>query len=180
MRRLIVAHGTFLSLATGVACAATVLLVPGGLAQTPTSAASPADHVPHPVQIQAGTCEALGEIVISLDDMSPPPAEATREGPASAHDVTVSQALVDASLQEMIEGGHAINVAESTEASDVSIACGDIGGIVTTDHGGRTELFIGLAERNESGSTGIARFGVGDDPNQTEVVVMLIEPETMR
>jgi hypothetical protein len=80
-------------------------------------------------------------------------------------------------LQEIIDGGHAINVHESAEAIDVYIACGDIGGAVTTDEGGRTELIIGLGELNDSGHHGVAWLGA--DGEQTEVVVILVEPDEM-
>ena len=39
-------------------------------------------------------------------------------------------------LQEIIDGGHAINIHESAEAIDVYIACGDIGGTPETDEDG--------------------------------------------
>ena len=118
-------------------------------------------------------------MVIPLEDVAVP-AGATHEGAEAAHDVKVSQTHVDMPLQEIIDGEYAVNVHESAEAIDVYIACGDIGGYVVTDPAGRTELFVGLAELNDSGHTGVVRFGVGDDPNQTEVVVMLIEPDTMQ
>jgi hypothetical protein len=36
-----------------------------------------------------------------------------------------------------------------------------------------------LRELNESGHTGVVRLGVGDDANQTEVTVQLVEPDEM-
>ena len=48
------------------------------------------------------------------------------------------------------------------------------------DTAGRTEVFIGLRELNDSGNVGVARLGVGDDENQTEVSVRLVEPDSMR
>jgi hypothetical protein len=104
--------------------------------------------------------------------------EATHEGPESAHPVKSSETIVDMSLQEIIDGGHAINVHESADAIDVYIACGDIGGAVTTDEGGRTELIIGLGELNDSGHHGVAWLGA--DGEQTEVLVMLLEPDEMQ
>src|SRR5215207_2266023 len=60
-----------------------------------------------------------------------------------------------------------------------SIACGDIGGVVTTDEGeGEEELVIGLGELNDSGHTGIAWLGA--DGDTTRVLVELVEPGEMR
>ena len=165
-------------LAALIALAALTLLAPGSVAQTPVGEADTAEE-PHPAHIHAGTCDQLGDVVIPLEDVAVP-AGATHEGTEAAHDVKISQTHVDMPLQEIIDGEHAINVHLSAAAIDLSIACGDIGGYVVTDPAGRTELFVGLAEQNGSGHTGVVRFGVGDDPNQTEVVVMLIEPDIMQ
>jgi hypothetical protein len=80
-------------------------------------------------------------------------------------------------LQEIINGGHAVNVHESAGAIDVYFACGDIDGAVATDEGGRTELIIGLAELNDSGHHGVAWLGA--DGERTEVTVIPIEPDEM-
>ncbi len=165
-------------LGAAIALTALALVVPAGMAQTPVGEVDTAGEA-HPAHIHSGTCDALGDVVIPLEDVAVP-AGATHEGTEMAHDVKVSQTHVDMPLQEIIDGEHAINVHLSAEEIDVYIACGDIGGYVVTDPAGRTELFVGLAELNDSGHTGVVRFGVGDDPNQTEVVVMLIEPDTMQ
>ena len=165
-------------LGAAIALTAFTLLVPVGLAQTPVSEVD-TDAEAHPAHIHSDTCDALGDVVVPLEDVAVP-AGATHEGTEMAHNVKVSQTHVDMPLQEIIDGGHAINVHLSAEEIAVYIACGDIGGYVVTDPAGRTELFVGLAELNDSGHNGIVRFGVGDDPNQTEVVVMLIEPDAMQ
>ncbi len=157
-----------------IALAALTLLAPASFAQTPQ-----ADEAPHPVHIHSGTCAELGDVVVPLADVAAP-AEEKLEGPATAHEVKVSQTIVDMPLQEIIDGGHAVNAHLSAEEIDVYIACGDVGGEVITDPSGRTELFFGLNEANDSGHTGVVRMGVGDDPNTTEVAVMLIEPEEMQ
>jgi hypothetical protein len=161
-----------------IALLALALLVPSSVAQTPVSEADTTEEA-HPAHIHAGTCDQLGDVVIPLEDVAVP-AGTTHQGTEAAHDVKTSQTHVDMPLQEIIDGEHAINVHLSAEEIDVYIACGDVGGYVVTDPAGRTELFVGLAELNDSGHTGVVRFGVGDDPNQTEVVVMLIEPDTMQ
>ena len=59
------------------------------------------------------------------------------------------------------------------------IACGDIGGVITTDAGGRQEMMIGLAEQNDSGYSGTVWIGPSADGTQTEFSVILLEPAAM-
>lgn len=158
-------------LAAVTALAALTLLVPIGSAQTPV--AEPAGAT-HPVHIHAGTCAELGDVVVPLDDLAAPGGD--RTGPESAVAVTLSENIVDIPLQEIIDGGHAINVHLSNDEIDTYVACGDIGGVITTDDGGRQEMMIGLAEQNDSGYAGTVWLGPSADNTQTEVSVILIEP----
>jgi hypothetical protein len=148
---------------------------PPSLAQTPVSEADTAQEA-HPAHIHSGACDQRGDVVIPLKDVVVP-ADATHEGAESAHDVKISQTHVDMPLQDLLDGDYAINVHESADEIDIYIACGDIGGYVITDPAGRTELFVGLRELNDSGHTGVARLGIGEDPNQTEVSILLVEPD---
>jgi hypothetical protein len=172
------ALGRSLRVGAVIVFATMTLLVPVSVAQTPVGEADRAEEA-HPAHIHTGTCAELGEVVVPLLDVTVP-ADAEREGAETAHPVKISQTHVDMPLQEIIDGGHAINIHQSAEEIDEYIACGDVGGYVITDPAGRTELFIGLRELNDSGHTGVARLGVGDDPNQTEVSVQLVEPDEMR
>ena len=149
-------------LAAAMALAALALLVPVSSAQTPE--AEPAGAV-HPVHIHSGTCAELGDVVVPLNDLAAPAGEHT--GPDSAVTVTLSENVIDMPLQEIIDGGHAINVHLSAE---------EIGGVITTDEGGRQEMMIGLAEMNDSGYTGTVWIGPSADGAQTEFSVILIEP----
>jgi hypothetical protein len=160
-----------------IALAALALLVPASLAQTPVSEADTAAEA-HPAHIHSGTCDQLGGVVIALEDVAVP-ADATHEGAETAHDVKISQTHVDMPLQDLLDGDYAINVHLSAEEIGTYIACGDIGGYVITDPAGQTELFVGLRELNDSGHTGVARLGIGEDPNQTEVSILLVEPDEM-
>jgi hypothetical protein len=177
MNQVFRALGRSLRCGSLIAFAALALLVPVSVAQTPVSEAD-MEAEAHPAHIHSGTCDQLGDVVMPLDDVAVP-ADAVREGAEAAHPVKSSQTHVDMPLQEIIDGGYAINVHESAEEIDVYIACGDVGGYVITDPAGRTELFVGLRELNDSGHTGVVRLGVGDDPNQTEVSVQLVEPDEM-
>jgi plastocyanin len=154
-----------------VALAALALFTPGLAAQDD-------DAEVHPAHIHSGTCAELGDVVVPLTDIAHIGDDAERTGPASAIPVKSSVTVVDMPLQEIIDGGHAINVHESAEEIDVYIACGDIGGEVATDEGEEeNELVIGLGELNDSGHTGIAWLGAEGD--QTRVAVHLVEPATM-
>jgi plastocyanin len=168
------AFGRSIRFGTVIAIAALTMLAPGSMAQTP--AADMAAEA-HPAHIHSGTCAELGDVVLPLTDVTTAPADAEMTGAASAHAVKTSETLVDMPLQEIIDGGHAINVHLSAEEIGTYIACGDIGGVVTTDEGGRTSLVIGLGELNDSGHHGVA--WLGDAGEQTEVSVILIEPEVM-
>jgi hypothetical protein len=179
MHRLPLSFGRSLRLPAVIAVTALTLFAPVSLAQTPVSEADTAEEA-HPAHIHSGTCDTLGDVVVPLSDVADPTAGAERVGPASAHAVKTSRTVVDMPLQEIIDGGHAINVHESAEAIDVYIACGDIGGalIPDEDEEGRMHLIIGLGELNDSGHTGTA--WLGSDGDQTEVVVNLVEPDDMQ
>lgn len=80
---------------------------------------------------------------------------------------------VDLPLEEIADGGHAINVQLSAEEVGTSIACR-----VVTEGVEAQELTIALGELNGSGHVGIAWLGTASD--QTGVNVTLIEPAEMQ
>jgi plastocyanin len=154
--------------ASVVALTALALLAPAMAAQD--------DDAPHPAHIHAGTCAELGDVVHPLTDVAV--AEGESSGPESALPVKVSETVVDAPLQEIIDGGHAINVHLSADEIGTYIACGDIGGVVNTgENDSDQELIIGLGELNDSGHSGVAWLGA--DGDQTHVAIMLLEPSEM-
>jgi|SRR5665811_444150 len=181
--RLFPAHRRSLRLGVVAAFAVLAMQVPAGLAQTPVSEATPVTPVsqvtedgPHPAHIHAGTCDALGQVVLPLESVGYAEEEGEFVGPESAHAVKFSRTFVDMPLDEIVAGGHTINVHQSDEEIGVYIACGDIGGVIT-EEGGRSHLIIGLGELNDSGHTGVV--WLGEDGDQTEVVIQLIEPDEM-
>lgn len=174
MRTLPIAFGHSLRIGSVVAFAALLTLAPMSGAQEATPAGDDGTEA-HPAHIHTGTCDELGDVVVPLTDVTTPSGE--QSGPETAHPIKTSRTVVDLPLQDIIDGGHAINVHESAEAIDVYIACGDIGGVLEVDEDGRTHLVIGLRELNDSGRHGIA--WLGEDGDQTEVVVTLIEPDAM-
>jgi hypothetical protein len=99
-------------------------------------------------------------------------------GSESRIPVATSLTMVDASLEDILAGEHAINYHESEENIQNYIACGDIGGAVMTMPGMGDEgtLVIGLRSLNDSGISGVALLqGMGD---QTQVAVFLGEDLT--
>src|SRR5918994_5771382 len=154
------------------------LLALGLMLLVPAIAAQDDANEAHPAHIHSGTCDQLGDVVYPLADVATLSGEEMGTG---GHAVKVSEVNhVDAPLQEIIDGGHAINVHLSADAIDVYIACGNIGGVVhERENGEGMEIVIALAELNDSGHVGIAWLG-DDGEGGTNVSVSLIEPEEMQ
>ena len=144
------------------------------LLATATAAQDDANEA-HPAHIHSGTCDQLGDVVFPLADVVTQTGE--EMGAAGGHPVKVSEVNnVDAPLQEILDGGHAINVHLSAEEIGTYIACGNIGGVVhERENGEGMEITIALAELNGSGHVGIAWLG-DDGEGSTNVSVSLIEP----
>src|SRR5215212_11009705 len=133
---------------------------------TPGLAAQDDEAEVHPAHIHIGSCAELGDVVYPLTDITEVGADAERTGAASAIPVKGSTTVVDMPLQDLVDGDYAINVHKSADEIDTYIACGDIGGAVTTDEGEtEPELIVGLGELNDSGHSGIA--WLGQDGGQT-------------
>jgi plastocyanin len=135
----------------------------------------------HPAHLHAGTCAELGDVVFPLADIGDdlqsdgtPMAADEAIGPASAIPVKWSTTTVEAPLADIVDGGHALNVHESAENIGNYIACGDVGGTMMGD----SDLAIGLAELNDSGHSGVARFHDNGD-GTTTVTVYLLDHEAM-
>ena len=161
MNRMPVAGGHSLRLGVVVAFAALTLLVPGSRAQTP--AADTAAEA-HPAHIHSGTCDQLGDVVYPLADVAAPSGE--EMGAAGGHVVKISEVNhVDVPLQEIIDGGHAINVHESAEEIGIYIACGNISGLCMngkTAKGWRSSsVSPSSTTRDMSGSPGSATMAKG-------------------
>ncbi len=140
-------------------------LVGGQFGAAAQDATPDAGSAAHPGHIHMGTCAELGEVMFPLSPAAPVEGEGT--GPETALRVAVSESTVDATLDDIIAGGHAINFHESEENIQNYIACGDIGGVVVDG-----TLTIGLGELNDSGFTGVAILS--EDGEQTNVSVYLV------
>jgi hypothetical protein len=151
-----------------------------------TAQAQDEEDEPHPAHIHTGSCETLGDIAFPLNDVAydgmamgntamggtPAADMAMGEtvGSSSAVPLETSVTLVDAPLEQIADGQHAINLHLSAEEIDSYIACGDIGGQMMGDM-----LVIGLGELNESEEVGFAVLeGMGD---QTRVALFLMDQE---
>ncbi len=169
----------------GVALAFAVVLAGGSLvgrAQESTPVAGESANVPHPAHIHEGNCETLNPTPLfpladvemrsgmSMDMASPSASPmAMGTGSMEAMPAAVSVTTVAVSLETILSAEHAINIHESAENAGNYIACGAIGG--TPDSDGN--LFIGLAELNDSGFTGVAWLqGTGEE---TVVTIFLAE-----
>lgn len=142
----------------------------GARAQT----ASPAATTGHPAHIHNGTCATLGDIMWPLTNLTPPGMMATPMPMMSATPMagmgeleSASETRVDASLDEITSGQHAINVHESQDNIQNYIACGDVQGTPTDG-----QLTIMLMELNGSGYEGTAMLQDNGD-GSTTVTVML-------
>ena len=99
----------------------------------------------HPVHIHEGTCDDLNPkplfpltnvsemgLLEGMTGGTPEADDAAMEtsdpmGAETAFGVETSYTLVEASLEDIVEGGHAINIHESTENVENYITCGGIG-----------------------------------------------------
>lgn len=181
--------------AAGLICIMSVML--GIQAISAQGAATPADDAAitssHPAHIHTGTCENLGDVVFPLNNVTPLGVDVA---PATPIDMTSSPAAdvadtagtpmpvgvsgtgmvtaestseVEASLDDILAGEHAINVHESDENIQNYIACGDLTG--TPEDG---QLQIELMELNNSGYSGEAVL-LDNGDGTTTVTITLME-----
>jgi plastocyanin len=146
----------------------------GTAAQDASPAASPAADAGHPGHIHSGTCDALGDVVVPLPNVVFGATDAAMASPAAggaaaANPAVAVSSVVDLALSDLLAEEHAINYHASAEEIGTYIACGAISG-APDDQG---NLFIGLAEQNDSGISGIA--WLLEQGGQTVVTVFLTE-----
>ena len=165
------------------AASALGLTIAGGVAaQDASPVASPAAGGGHPGHIHAGSCDNLGDVVVPLPDVvfgrtgagadlaSPvasPMATPMAGGAAGAIPAAAVSTTVDLALADILAGEHAINYHASAEDMATYVACGALGGAPDA----QGNLFVGLAEQNGSGVSGIA--WLQENGAQTVVTVFL-------
>ncbi len=120
-----------------------------------------------PARIHAGTCEDFRGVVHILTGVGAetapggtPVPQPEQVGAADAFPVALSKTTVPVALTDLAEGEHAIVVYESDEAMDRPVACGAVGGPLTSQMPGMTmpgdELAVWLAGEGGSGLAGVA------------------------
>ena len=142
--------------------------VPGETAPAAAAQVVGADRVARPATLHAGSCDNLGDPVETLLEATYPVGDFT--GQPSAVVAETSFTRVPRFLGDLIATPHAINISQSFDAPDVSIACGDIGGVVDEIGG----YVIALPQRNGSGFTGVAYLAGEDDLGRTNFSVFLV------
>jgi hypothetical protein len=141
-----------------------------------TPAASPvADFLrivaERPAAILSGSCASPGESVVDLATLTIPEGDA--QGQGTAVEAARSYTSVPIDIETLLTSE--TNVTAYLEpGSDVAVACGDLGGVVS--EGG--SLVINLAARNDSGFSGIAFLGT-EDGGTTGVSLFLAPPLTV-
>ena len=142
--------------------------VPGEAAPAESQQGVGAESPARPLTLHAGSCDNLGEPVETLLEATYPVGEFN--GQPSAVAAATSFTRVPRLLGDLLTAPHAINVAQSFDALDVSIACGDIGGIVDEIGG----YVIVLPQRNDSGFMGMAYLAGEDELGRTNISVFLL------
>jgi copper chaperone CopZ len=141
---------------------------PRGLAQD-SDLAPDASILPHPAHIHAGSCGSLDAGVrFSLSDVTTGMTKDAPLGSDAAVPVEIGVTTLDATLTDILAGQYAIDVHESTQQPDHSVACGEIGGRSVGN-----ELAVGLKEQDGSGYAGIAWLRA--DGDETTVTVFLAQ-----
>src|SRR5215217_7694265 len=113
----------------------------------------------HPARIHEGTCEALGPVAFrlngvggSVDQDGSPIATPTAVNIPAAHEVVLSETLIEAPISDILGAEHAVMVYESDEEM-TAITCGNVGGAMLGD-----TLITALAESGAPGHSGFAIF----------------------
>jgi hypothetical protein len=142
--------------------------------ETPTPAPPAPTATPdpnaRPAAIREGDCdEAVGDVVVDLTGLSQPEGETVGQDDAIL--AATSFTVIDLSLDQILAADHVIIIGEPAGAAiDEPVVCGEIGGVLDANG----DLVIGLAERDDSGYTGIAFFSPDPtDANQTQISVFI-------
>jgi hypothetical protein len=154
-------------------------IVVGAQSSTPAATTELTGAVSMPAHIHTGTCAQLGDVVYPLSNVGIPAAAGTpttgggtpmTSCPGQGGQplpVYLSATKLNASIADILNGPHALNIHKSQQDIQSYVACGDVGGVQFGD-----TLAFGLHELNGSGLTGIALLS-GNPNGGTNVVVYL-------
>lgn len=154
---------------------------------TPAAPTEPA----HPVHIHSGACDALGDVIYPLNDITIYAiTDAFSFGPGGTPEasamatplpgVTITKTTpvlfsfthIDADITDFIGGGFAINAHESAENIQNYIACGDIPPCTGIACPAVTGVTVELAPLNNSGYFGVARIDAAPNGGSNVSVVL--------
>jgi hypothetical protein len=110
-----------------------------------------------PVVIRSGACDAPGDILTTLTPLEKPAGEA--QGQGVAIEAERSYTSVPLTLESLLASETNISVPLNGDADAVTIACGELGGVVS--EGGT--LVVKLSAQNDSGFSGIAFLSPEDE-----------------
>ena len=146
----------------GIACS--LALLGSALAQADSSL---------PASIVAGTCAAPGAVTVPLANTALPAAGDTTPtasglapGGAAVIPVQTSVTTVSMKLADLVDGAHAVMVAQSGTQSAAAATCGNLGA-----QAGGGDVVVGLAAARGSRYSGIAWLHANGDQTQVTVFV---------
>ena len=136
-------------------------------AAIPTSLAQPA-AVDRPAAVHGGTCDSLGDVVVSLANLVLTSGDP--QGQTLATPVEQSGTVVSFGVSDFLGSSHAVVVQEAPGVSTV-VACGEVGGALNPDG----TLAVGMRSMNASSLSGIAYFTPIDTFSNTLVTILLVD-----
>ena len=146
------------------------LLFGGGALALAQDATPSADSAVLPAEIHAGTCDAIGDMVVPLTDVQLAPADGTATPttqPAMVHAnvVLTSVTTLDQTIDELLSGDHVIAVYAGADQMDTVVACGQIEGQVRLHlrSDAPPGLVIAMQEVGSSGYAGVAWLSPADN-----------------
>jgi hypothetical protein len=119
-----------------------------------------------PAEIKSGSCAEPGDTIAELTPLEAPQGEA--QGQPEAIEAERSYTAVPLAMDSLLGTATNVSVMLSDAESDVVLACGEIGGVIS--EGG--SLVIKLSEQGGSGFLGIA-YLAPEDPATTGVSLFL-------
>jgi hypothetical protein len=125
-----------------------------------------------PAVVHDGSCAEPGEAVAPLTPVSRSEGEAVGQG--AAIEAERSYTIVPYAIDILIGGQNSVSVYLSNDQPEITIACGEIGGVPS--EGG--SIVVKLSQRNDSGFDGIAFLAPGD-PGTSGVSVFLAGERTV-
>lgn len=143
-----------------------LLILAASFAAAPSSAQSAV--VDRPAALHAGTCEDLGDLVVTLANLVVTTGDP--QGQALATPVEQSGTVVSFAVSDFLTSSHAVVVQESPGASTI-VACGEVGGALNPDG----TLAVGMRPMNASSLSGIAYFTPIDTFSNTLVTILLVD-----